>query len=91
MSIADKESIQVPGSVARLIESRVASGEFVDASEYLTWLVENDCNNKLVATPELERLLNESLSSGPSIVPDDAFWEERRRRLREYVANKESR
>lgn len=94
-------TITFPDGVGERIEAIAKRHGFASAAEYLMSLVEEaeieaaaraDATGPSSLTPrnreELEKMLDESVASGPSIRVTPEFWEERRRALEERMVKR---
>jgi antitoxin ParD1/3/4 len=77
----DKSSLNIslPTAMKEFIESKVASGGYGTASEYIRELVR--LAQKLEAKERLEALLLEGLESGNAVEATPEFWQGLRRDL----------
>jgi antitoxin ParD1/3/4 len=74
-------SIQVtlPETATQFVEGQVAAGQFANASEYLTFLVEEA--RATSAKRRLDDLLDEGTASGPPIEFTPEWWFSRKAQL----------
>lgn len=74
-------NLTLPDSLKEFVEGQVSAGRYSSANDYIQALLRED--QKRQAWQEVEALVMEGLNSGEPIVADEAFWEEKRRRLLE--------
>lgn len=72
-------NVALPDALKQFIRAQVGPGKYQDESEYIQELVRADQRRK--DNQRIEALLLEGLDSGGSILADDAFWEEKKRKL----------
>jgi antitoxin ParD1/3/4 len=85
--------IALPESLERLVRRRVEEGGYASAEEYVRDLILADqeptsdwqdlSESERQEVERINRLLPNSLDSGPPVVADDAFWEGIKQRVRE--------
>ena len=72
-------NISLPEAMRDFIENQVRAGGYSTTSEYMRELVRKA--QKEAAKAKLEEMLLEGLNSGPGIVPDEAYWNNKRQQL----------
>jgi len=77
-------TLELSDEAARVIEAEVSAGRHPSAEAFLDELLRLE-QSRQKEQVEFERLVDESLASGPPIPMDDEFWAERRRKLRELA------
>jgi antitoxin ParD1/3/4 len=74
-------NVSLPDSLKELLEEKVATGGYVDFSQYFYHLI---CQDLAQTMPEdLEHLLLEGLTSGEPVDATDEWWEQKRTQLLE--------
>ena len=86
-------NIVLPESLEPLVRRRVEEGGFASIEEYVRNLILADqepttdwqelSDSEQHEVERINRLLVDSLDSGPPVVADDAFWENMKQRVRE--------
>jgi len=79
-------NISLPEEMKTFVEKQVQEGGYGTVSEYLRELIREA--KKKAAMEKLEKMLLESLDSGPGIEVTPEFWEERRRELHRRLNQK---
>jgi antitoxin ParD1/3/4 len=74
-------NISLPEEMKAFVEEQLARGGFSTASEYIRHLIRKDQNRA-----RIDALIIEGIESGPPIEVDEAYWEDKRRRLEERRA-----
>ena len=72
-------TISIPDEMSEYVASRVATGEYGDISDYFCSLVQIE-QQRLNATDELERMLEEGESSGVSELSVRDVWDQAEKR-----------
>ena len=72
-------TIALPESLAPHVREIATERGYGSADDYVRELILADMKRH-----EIDRLLIKSLDSGPPVVADKAFWEERKRRVSEF-------
>jgi len=85
-------TITLPDEMRSMLERNAAAAGFATVDEYIADAMTEDYEAGSSLPPhfrtraEFDRLVEEGLASGPSVVADEAFWTERRRVLAEKLA-----
>jgi antitoxin ParD1/3/4 len=77
-------NISLPDELKRVVDERVARGNFASHSEYMRSLIRED--QKRIEREQLEAKLLRRLQSGESVPMTDADFDHIRARLRSHVA-----
>lgn len=72
-------SASIPDQLKAWIEIQIKAGRYTSTSDYLRDII----RNHQAQHDQLEQLLLEGLYSGPAIQPDDAYWEQKKNRIRD--------
>lgn len=78
-------TVELSEEAARAIEAEVSAGRQPSVEAYLEELVQLEASRR-EEQAVFERLVDESIASGPPIPMDEELWAERRRKLRELTA-----
>jgi hypothetical protein len=89
-------TITLPDELRIRLERRARLNGYSTIEDYLAGLVEDDPADDRPGPPgisprdraELEAMLDDGMKSGPAVIADAAFWEERRRVLEERIAQR---
>ena len=86
--------IQLPASLNDYAQSQVAAGRFSSVDEFFIALVQADqveqqIHADLDNNPRLEKLLEESLTSGPGRIVDSSYFDELKAKLIERHSGKQ--
>lgn len=79
MAIDKDNDVSIPANLVEFVTGRVASGEFADASHYVSSLIEADRRRR--GRVELENLLVEGVCSESAREIGTEGWDEKRRAL----------
>ncbi|MFM9958937.1 MAG: hypothetical protein ACKVZJ_12770 [Phycisphaerales bacterium] len=79
-------TVELSEETMEILQQRVAESGCADASEYLDNLVHADLTRE--QKQHLERLLIESIESGPPLPMDDAYWADLHKRVQARIAAK---
>ena len=72
-------NIALPESMKAFVQERVAQGGFSSVSEYIRDLIRADQQRR--HEERIDALLLEGLASGTPLEVDEAYWEEKKRKL----------
>jgi antitoxin ParD1/3/4 len=72
-------NLTMSDSLKEFVEAQAAAEGHSSAGEYVLAVLREAQKRK--AWERVEELVLEGLNSGPAIVPDEAFWEAKRRRI----------
>lgn len=78
--MATSMNVSLPESLKEYVRQRAEEGDFASPSEYIRCLIREDKERR--ARERLEGLLLEGLSSGQPREVDDAYWQDKEKRLR---------
>lgn len=95
-------TITLPDEMREEVEAKAKASGFADVTAFVAALVldhdpsardiPDDYSGPPELTPrnreDLQRMLDEGMASGDPVIADDAFWAERRRVLRQRMAEK---
>lgn len=75
----DSLNIPLTEPLRRFIQLRLDEGGYATADAYVVDLIRADQERRAAA--KLVELVQEAVDSGPPVLVDDSFWEEKKRRL----------
>lgn len=79
MAFEKDNDVSIPANLVEFVTGRVASGEFADAAQYVSSLIEADRRHR--ARVDLENLLIEGVCSESAREFGTEAWDEKRRAL----------
>ena len=77
-------SLTLSESQEEFVQAQVLEGGHASPHDYVLSLLQEAQQQEEWA--KVKELVLEGLNSGPPVVADEAYWEERRRRLAEHIA-----